>query len=430
METRRVVITGLGTVTPLGLDVPTAWQGLISGRSGIIRIEEMPAELKGAWPGNAVEDTPVKIFGFAKGFNPTNYMDGKSAQRMDRFAQFAVAAAGEAIRDAGLEGLIKAGPALRQETGVIIGTGTGGQITNEEQYATWKEKGSRRVSAFAVPRIMPNAGSGNVALFYGLQGPALSVVSACATGLDSIIIAYKAVRDGDATVMLAGGSEAAITPMVVSGFANMRALTKDYNNAPQKGSRPFDRDRSGFVMSEGAAVLVLECLDHALSRGAAVYGEIIGYCQNNDANHITEPDPVNQALAIKKALMRAGVRPEEVDYINAHGTSTPLNDGSETEAIKSALGQHAHKVLISSTKSMTGHLAGAAGALEAAICALVLRHGIVPPTINLDNPDVGNGCDLKYVPHKAVTADVNVVVKNSFGFGGHNTVVVLQKYQK
>ncbi len=414
MAERRAVITGLGAITPVGLDIATVWQNIISGNSGISRVDGINPD--------------VKIFGIVSQFDPAKYMDRKEARRMDRFAQFAVAAAAEALKDSGIDSLVNDSPALREETGVIIGTGNGGQHSNEEQYANWKEKGPGKVSPFAVPMIMPNAASGNVALKYGLQGPANAVMSACATGLDSIIGAYDKIVLGKAKVMLTGGAEASLTPMVIAGFANMGALTRKYNDNPTAGSRPFDRDRDGFVFSEGAAVLVLEELEHALQRRARIYAEIAGYWQNNDAHHITSPNTQTQARAIRRALESAGIMREQVDYINAHGTSTPQNDASETAAIKIALGEHAYKVPISSTKSMTGHLAGAAGAIEAIICAKAIQTGIIPPTINLDNPDLEAGCDLDYVPNKAVRKPVTVAVKNSFGFGGHNAVIVLKAY--
>ncbi|MBI2140975.1 beta-ketoacyl-ACP synthase II [Candidatus Woesearchaeota archaeon] len=419
METRRVVITGIGAVTPLGLDMPTTWQGVISGKSGIKRVEGINPE--------------VETFGVVTGFNAEDHLDKKTARRLDRFAQFAIIAAGEALKNAHLEDLLK-NPEFRHEIGNSIGTGNGGQITNEEQHRTWLEKGPGRVSAFAVPMIMPNAAAGNVALQYGLNGPALTNISACATGIDSIIAAYKAVRDGDAKVMLGGSADAAITAMVVASFTNMGALVKkawlEQHGIPvEAASRPFDKYRAGFAMAEGAAVMVLEDLEHAKQRGAKIYAEMAGYWQNNDAHHITSPNTSTQALAIIKALQRAGIGPEEVDYINAHGTSTPQNDSSETAAIKAALGAHAYRTIVSSTKSMVGHMCGAAGSFEAAVTAMAIHSGIIPPTMNLQTPDVENGCDLNYAANAAVRKDINVAVKISFGFGGHNAVLVLRKYQ-
>ncbi len=435
MESKQVVITGLGVISPVGLDVATAWQNLVSGKSGISHVSEMPPDLKGML-GIPDDQSPdlhpeVKIFGFVKDLDPEKYMDRKTARRMDRFSHFAVAAAAEAIQDAKLGGLlqeIKSNPELAYRIGVKLGTGSGGQITNEEAARTQMQKGARAVSPFAIPMLMPNAGNANIARLYGFKGPNLSANSACASGLDGIILAAQDIILGNADLMLAGGLEAALTPPTIASFARAGALVKKYNHAPQAGSRPFDSDRGGFVASEGGVVLVLEELEHALRRNASIYAAIAGYCQNNDAFDETQPHPPSQAWAIKTALQRAGIMPEQVGYINAHGTSTVLNDKSETAALKMALGKHAYDVKISSTKSMTGHMMGAAGAIETAVCALVIRHGIIPPTINLDNPDPE--CDLNYVPHKAVKQPVEVALNMSFGFGSHNAVLVLTRYQR
>lgn len=431
-ENRRVAITGLGVISPVGLDVATAWQSMISGKSGISSVREMPPDLMKALGLEAPEldksYPDVKIFGFVKGFSPEAYMEPKSAKRMDRFAQFAVAAAKQAIGDAGIEALLKNNACLRDETAVIIGTGNGGQMMTENQHKTLMEKGPERVSPFAIPMIMLNAAASNIALNYGLRGASFGVVSACASGTDAIINAYKEIRDGDAIIAVTGGTESALTPMAVAAFANMRALAKDYNEKPQAGSRPFDKKRGGFVFSEGAAVLVLEDLEHALGRNAIIYAEITGYGRSNDAHHITEPSASGQALAFRRALKNAALVPEDVDYINAHGTSTE-HDKTETETIKLVFGQHAYKLLVSSTKSMTGHLAGGAGALETLVCALAIKNRMAPPTINLESPDVEKGCDLNYVPNVAVNADIEVAMKASFGFGGHNSVLALRKYQ-
>ena len=348
---------------------------------------------------------------------------------MDPFAQFAVAAARQAIANADLEGLIANSQKVRDATGVMIGTGNRGQQTNEAQHSNYLNRGARGVSPFAIPLIMPNAASGNGALLYELHGPSPAIVSACAAGLDATIAAYKACRDGDADAMITGGADACITPTTVASFANMGALTKSFNYNPKAASRPFDAARSGFVMAEGAAVIVLETLEFALARGAPILAEVRGYGQTNDGSHITEPSVHYQARAIMKALTNAHITPSEITLVNAHGTSTHLNDSTESWAIKAALGDYAHQVHVTSIKSMTGHPIGAAGPIELASSVLSIQHGIIPPTINLLNPDIDGGCDLNYVANTARHADVRVVLKESFGFGGHNSVLVISAYQ-
>ncbi len=383
----------------------------MEGRSGISQIEAFDTT-----------DYPTKIAASVKDFNPEDYIDKKEARRMDRFVQFGIAASKKAVDDAKLD----MDQTNRDRVGVIVGSGIGGLGTWEEQHRTLLEKGVKRVSPFFIPMMIANMASGHISMMIGARGPNTAAVSACATGTHSIGDAFKIIQRGDADVMICGGAEATIRPIGMAGFCAMRAMSTR-NDEPERASRPFDVDRDGFIMGEGAGVLVLESLEHALERGARIYAEVTGYGMSADAHHITEPDPEGPALCMTRAIQDAGFQPEQIDYINAHGTSTPVGDRSETRAIKAALGDHARNVAISSTKSMTGHLLGAAGGVEAVICALTLQNGMIPPTINLENQDPE--CDLDYVPNVPRKADVRTAMSNSFGFGGHNATVVLTKYE-
>lgn len=402
----------MGVVTALGSDIETFWNNLLEGKSGVSHIEAFDAT-----------DYPTQIAASVKDFNPEDFMDKKETRRMDRFVQFAVAASKNALEDAKLDVREQTNP---DRVGVIVGSGIGGLGTWEDQHTILMEKGVKRVSPFFIPMMIANMASGQVSITVGARGPNTAAVSACATGTHSIGDAYKIIQRGDADVMICGGAEATIRPIGMAGFCAMRAMSTR-NDEPERASRPFDVDRDGFVMGEGAGVLVLESLEHALARGARIYGEVAGYGMSGDAHHMTEPDPTGAALCMNRALADGELAPEQIDYINAHGTSTPVGDRSETKAIKSALGDHAYKTAVSSTKSMTGHLLGAAGGVEAVICSLVLQHGMIPPTINLENQDPE--CDLDYVPNVARKADVQVAMSNSFGFGGHNATIVLKKYE-
>ncbi|MNM63517.1 3-oxoacyl-[acyl-carrier-protein] synthase 2 [compost metagenome] len=402
----------MGVVTALGHDLDTLWNNLIQGKSGVSRVEAFD-----------VSDYPTQIAASVKDFNPEDYVDRKEARKMDRFVQFAAAAAVNAMKDSGLNIAEQADP---ERVGVMIGSGIGGLGTWEDQHNILLEKGPKRVSPFFIPMMIANMASGHVSILFGAKGPNTTAVTACATGTHSIGDSYKLIQRGDADVMICGGAEATIRPTGMAGFCSMRAMSTR-NDEPEKASRPFDMERDGFVMGEGAGVLILESLEHALKRGAKIYGEIIGYGLSGDAHHMTEPDPNGPERCMKMAIRDAGIAPEEVDYINAHGTSTPVGDRSETIAIKRALGDHAYKVAISSTKSMTGHLLGAAGGVEGVICGLTLGHGVIPPTINLEHPDPE--CDLDYVPNEARRADVRVAMSNSFGFGGHNATIIMKKYE-
>jgi 3-oxoacyl-[acyl-carrier-protein] synthase II len=410
--TQRVVVTGMGVVTSLGSDLPTFWNNLLNGKSGISLIEAF----------DTTEYT-TKIAAEIKDFDPSVYIDKKESRKMDRFVQFGVAASKLAIEDAKLVIGENADP---ERVGVVVGSGIGGLGTWEDQHTVLLEKGPRRVSPFFIPMMIANMASGQVSMVTGAKGPNSAVVSACATGTHSIGDSYKMILRGDADVMICGGAEATIRPIGMAGFCAMRAMSTR-NDEPEKASRPFDIDRDGFVMGEGAGVMILESLEHALQRGARIYAEIIGYGMSGDAHHMTDPDPDGAARCMKKALNDAGIAPEDVQYINAHGTSTGIGDKSETIAIKKAFGDHAYKLAVSSTKSMTGHLLGAAGGVEAVILGLTLQNGIIPPTVNLDNQDPE--LDLDYVPNKPREADVQVALSNSFGFGGHNATIIMRKYE-
>ncbi len=408
----RVVVTGIGMITPVGNDAPSSWESFLAGRSGaapITRFDTTPFEVQFACQIN--------------GFDPAQHIDFKEARRMARYTQFALVAAKEALTDAQLS--ITSENDIR--VGVIIGSGIGGVEAFIEAVHTQDAKGPRRVSPFAVPMLMSNGAAGQVAITYGPKGPCYAIVSACATGTNSVGEAWETIRRGDADAMICGGSEAPLVPMAFAALSNMGALSKR-NDDPQGASRPFDATRDGFVSGEGAGVLVLERLDQALARRAPIYAEIVGYGATADAYHITAPSAGGEgaARAMRIALNKAGLRPDEVDYINAHGTSTLLNDASETQAIKAVFGDYAYKVPISSTKSMVGHLMGAAGAIEAAVTVLTIRHSIIHPTIIYHHPDPV--CDLDYVPNVARRANVEVAISNSFGFGGHNACVAFRKY--
>jgi len=409
---QRVVITGMGVMTSLGRDLETFWGNLMAGKSGVGMIEQFD-----------VSEYPTRIAAEIKDFNPEQYFDKKEARRMDRFVQFAVAASLSALQDAALNVKEDTDP---ERVGVYVGSGIGGLTTWEEQHKILLEKGPKRVSPFFIPMMIANMASGQISMLTGAKGPNSTAVTACATGTHSIGDSFKMIQRGDADVMICGGAEATISPTGVAGFCALRAMSTR-NEEPEKASRPFDTDRDGFVMGEGSGILILESLEHAQKRGARIYGEVIGYGMSGDAYHMTDPDPDGAARCMAKAIKDAGISPDAIDYINAHGTSTPVGDRSETTAIKNALGDHAYKVAVSSTKSMTGHLLGAAGGVEALICGLTLKHGIIPPTINLDNQDPE--CDLDYVPNQARPADVKVAMSNSFGFGGHNATIILKKFE-
>ncbi len=410
MEKRRVVVTGLGCVTPLGLDVTSTWSNLIAGKSGIGPLTRRDAS-----------KFPAKVAGEVKDFDIAAFIDVKEGRRMDRFTQFAVASALMAVKDAGLT--IDEQNAHR--VGVWIGSGNGGMETYEEQFRNFEAKGYKRVSPFFVPMMIPDMAAGQVSIVLGAKGINACTVTACASGANSIGDAFKVIQRGAADAMITGGSEAAITDMSIAGFSSMKALS--FNEDPETASRPFDKNRDGFVLGEGCGILILEELEHALKRGAKIYAEIIGYGATGDAHHITAPAPDGEggARAIQQALDDAGIQPEDVDYINAHGTSTPLNDKYETAAIKAVFGEHARKVAISSTKSMTGHLLGAAGGIEAVFSVKAIEEGIMPPTIHYETPD--EECDLDYIPNQARIADVRTVISNSLGFGGHNVTLVFRK---
>ena len=411
LEKKRVVITGLGATTPIGNDLDSYWQGLLAGKSGVGPITHFDAS-----------QHTTRIAAEVKGFDPLQFMDRKDAKRMDRFSQFAVATSKQALADAQLE----ITHLNSEQIGVMIGTGIGGLKVMEDQQEIYLNRGPGRCSPFMVPMMIANMAAGLTAIQTGAKGPNSCPVTACAAGSNAIGDAFRLVQQGYAQAMICGGTEAAITPLGVAGFASARALSVR-NDDPQKASRPFDRDRDGFVIGEGCGILILESLDHALSRGARIYGEISGYGMTCDAYHMTAPVPggAGAARCIQLALKDAGITPEQVSYVNAHGTSTPANDPTETQAIKTALGEQAHKIAVSSTKSMTGHLLGGSGGIEGVAAALTVAHDQVPPTINLENPD--ENCDLDYVPNQLRKADIQVAVSNSFGFGGTNGTLIFKR---
>ena len=412
MNGRRVVITGMGAVTPLGNDVPSFWDSIVNGRCGISRITQFdPAPYAS------------QIAGEIKDFDPSHCINPKERRRMDRFVQFSVVATDEAVNDAALN-MDAEDP---DRVGVLVGSGIGGLIIIEKQHAVLMEKGPSKVSPFLIPMLITNMASGQVSIRHGAKGPNLCIATACATATHSIGEAARIITSGDAEVMIAGGTESATTPLGLAGFCALKALSTR-NEAPERASRPFDAERDGFIMSEGAGVVVLEELEHARSRGARIFCELAGYGLTGDAHHMTAPAPGGEGAArcMKRALASAGVNPGEVDYINAHGTSTKLNDKFETAAIKTVFGDHARKLPVSSTKSMVGHLLGAAGGVELITSVLAILKGVIPPTINYENPDPE--CDLDYVPNTARELEVNVVISNSFGFGGHNATLLIKKF--
>ena len=408
----RVVVTGIGMISPVGLDVPSTWQGLVSGKSGVDYITQFDPEL-----------LETKIAAEVKNFDPAQYMDRKEFRHMDRFVHFAVAASLQAVEQAHLN----IDDTNAGGIGVVIGVGLGGLSTLLSQHQVFNERGPDRVSPFLIPMMIADMASGQVAIILRAKGPNFCTTSSCASSSDAVGEAFEIVRRGDAQAMITGGAEAVITPLAVAGFNAARALSTR-NSEPQKASRPFDAERDGFIMGEGAATLILESLPFATKRGAPILAEIVGYGAAGDAYHITQPADGGEGgvRAMNIALKEAGLEPGEIDYINAHGTSTPLNDKNETMAIKTLFGQEAYRIPISSIKSMVGHLLGAAGAMEAASCVLTIQHGVIPPTINLTSPDPD--CDLDYVPNTARQVVVNTALSNVFGFGGHNSTLILRGY--
>ncbi len=411
--TRRVVVTGVGLVSSVGLGTEATWQALCAGQSGIAPITHFDASAFAS-----------RIAGEVKGFDPLQFLEKKDVKKMDTFIQFALAAATFAMNDAQLT----VTPDIADEVGVFIASGIGGFRTIEREHEELLKGGPRRISPFFIPASIINLAAGHVSIRFGAKGPNLATCTACTASAHSIGESFEIIRRGDATVMIAGGSEAAITPLSVGGFAAMRALSTR-NDEPTRASRPFDKDRDGFVIGEGSGMLVLEELEFAKARGASIYAEVVGYGLSGDAYHLTgQPADANGAVrSMKMAIRKAGIDPSQVDYINAHGTSTPINDPTETLAVNSTFGAHAKKLAMSSTKSMTGHLLGAAGGLEAGIVALAIRHQIAPPTINLEHADPA--CDLDYVPHTARKMKIDYALSNSFGFGGTNGTLLLKKYE-
>ncbi|MDX9714283.1 MAG: beta-ketoacyl-ACP synthase II [Dissulfurispiraceae bacterium] len=411
---RRVVITGLGLVTPLGIGTDASWKAALEGRSGIGPITHFDAS-----------ESSVRIAGEVKSFDASKYVELKEIKKMDRFIHLAMAAAAMAMDDSGLT----VTPENSERVGVIVGAGMGGLPAIEHYHKIYLEKGMKRISPFFIPMLIINLASGNISIKYGAKGPNSSVVTACATGSHSIGDAFKIIQRGDADAMIAGGTESVITPLAVGGFSVMKTLSTR-NDDPERASRPFDADRDGFVMGEGAGVLVIESLDNALARDAKIYAEIIGYGMSSDAYHITTPAPEGEGAlrCMKAAIKDAGIEKEDIDYINAHGTSTKYGDESETAAIKTLFGEHAYKLCVGSTKSMTGHLLGAAGGVEAGFSILSVYNNMVLPTINLQTPDPE--CDLDYVPNKARQMQVDCAMSNSFGFGGTNACLLFKKYNR
>lgn len=412
---RRVVITGLGAISPLGSSVQQTWEGWINGVSGIRRISQFDAS-----------NMPCQIAGEIPDFNPEDYLERKEARRVPRSSQIALAAAMQAAADAGLEAPFPDG----ERSGVVFGTAIGGIDRFLDGYQQYISQGLDKVNPFTLPSGIPNLSSFMIAKQFQCTGPNSTVTTACATGTQAVGEGTEFIRRGSADVVLVGGTEALIRDFSIGGFCAMRALPVNYNSNPTAASRPFDARREGFVFSEGAAALVLEELEHALKRHASIYAEVAGHASSADAFHVAAPDPesLGPARAMRWALQDAGISPDQIDYINAHGTSTPLNDAGETKAIKMVLGEHAYKVAISSTKSMVGHAMGASGALEALACSLVIKHSLIPPTINYENPDPD--CDLDYVPNSARQQNIDVTLSNSFGLGGQNACLVLKKYKE
>lgn len=412
MEKKRVVVTGLGTVTPVGNDLETTWKNILNGVSGVGELTRLDKE-----------QFPAKVAAEVKDFNPEDYMDKKDARKMDRFTQYAMAASIMAVKDSGLNITDE----IADRVGVWIGSGIGGMETHEQQFKVFQDRGYRRVSPFFVPMMIPDMAAGQVSIALGAKGVNSCTVTACASGTNSIGDAFKVIQRGDADVMVTGGTEAPITTMAVAGFCSAKALSTNPDAAT--ASRPFDKNRDGFVMGEGAGILIIEELEHAIKRGATIYAELVGYGATGDAYHVTAPAPEGEggARAIKEALKDAGIQPEDVDYINAHGTSTEYNDKFETAAVKSVFGDHSYKLTMSSTKSMTGHLLGAAGGVEAVFSVKAITDQVCPPTTNYETPDPD--CDLDYAPNEAKKRTVNVALSNSLGFGGHNASLIFKKYE-
>lgn len=410
---RRVVVTGIGCVTPIGIGKNKFWESLKTGVSGIDYITKFDTE------GYA-----TKIAAEVKDFNVEDYIDKREAKRMDRFSHFAVAASKMAVED----GKLNVEEINSERFGVILGSGIGGMETLEDQSRKLFNKGPKRISPFFIPMMISNMGSGQVSIALGAKGPNTTVVTACASATNAIGEAFRTIQNGDADIMVTGGSEASVTPLSIAGFCSMKAMSTN-NDDPKKASRPFDVNRDGFVMGEGAGILLIEELDHAIKRGASIYGEVVGYGANADAHHITTPAPDGEGAArtMSIALKDANINYDDIDYINAHGTSTLYNDKFETAAIKTVFKDHAYELSVSSTKSMTGHLLGAAGGIESIACIMCIKEGIVPPTINYETPDPE--CDLDYTPNVAKKRDVNYALSNSLGFGGHNATVIFKKYE-
>ena len=410
---RRVVITGMGAVTPIGNSISEFYDALKNGKNGIGRITQFDSS-----------EYKCRMAGEVKGFIPEERIEKKDVRRMDLFTQYALYAADMAIEDAGLK---ENDDINKERVGVIVGSGIGGILTFEKQTAILNEKGPRKVSPFFITMLIADISPGRIAIVHGFKGPNYAVTSACSTANHAIGDSFRQIQYGSADIMIAGGSEATVAKLAVAGFMNMQALSRR-NDEPEKASRPFDLERDGFILAEGGGILVLEELEHAKARGAHIYAEVGGLGNTGDAYHITAPAPGGEGAvrAINIALEDAGIKPEEVDYINAHGTSTQFNDKNETAAIKTVFGEHAYKLSVSSTKSMTGHLLGAAGAVEAIACIFAINEGMVPPTINYETPD--SECDLDYTPNKAVAKEVNIAISNTFGFGGHNSVILFKKY--
>ncbi|NOY77969.1 MAG: beta-ketoacyl-ACP synthase II [Calditrichaeota bacterium] len=411
---RRVVVTGMGAITPIGLTVDDFWKSLVEGVSGVDYLTKFDTS-----------EYATKFAAEVKNFDPTRYMDRKIARRMDAFTQYAVAAAKEAVEHSGLE-FEKEDPF---RVGVVVGSGIGGLKKFEDEVRKLVEFGPKRVSPFLIPMMISNISPGYISMIYGVKGINYSPTSACATAAHAIALAYREIKYGNSDVIISGGSEAPLTHVGISGFNAMHAISEENDN-PKKASRPFDATRSGFVMSEGGAIVILEELDHAKARGAKIFAEVVGAGMTADAYHITAPDPeaIGAANAMSLAIREAGLKPEEVDYINAHGTSTPHNDRMETEAIKKVFGDYAYEIAISSNKSMIGHMLGAAGAIEFIASILTIRNGLVPPTINYEHPDPE--CDLNYTPNKAVKKEVRTAISNSFGFGGHNVTLAVKRFDE
>ncbi len=415
MNKRRVVITGTGAITPLGNDVETLWKGIREGKSGIGPTTKID-----------ITEFPSKIAGEIRDFDPSAYMDKKVARKMAYFAQYAVAASTEAMSQAGLS----SENIDTERTAVILGNGIGGFEIIESSYRVLFDKGPSRIPPMTIPKLISNEGPGNVAMFYGIHGPAYTVTTACASGTDAIGQAFHAIREGRSDVVISGGTEGCITELGIGGFSVLKALSTQYNDTPQKASRPFDKDRDGFIIGEGAGILILEDLERAKKRGARILAEVAGYGSTSDAYHLTAPDPegAGAASAMRIALEDAKMSPEDIDYINAHGTSTPTNDPVESQAIRRTFKSHADTVAVSSTKSMTGHLIAAAGAVEAIIGIKSIQDSYLPGTVNLEEP--GEGCDLNYVRDKGREGRVRAFMSNSLGFGGHNGVIVIKEYEE